>query len=362
MARKEMNLAILGYGGMGYWHAQHATKVEGVNLIGSYDINPHAYDDSPHIPVYESEDALFHDPRVNTVLLTVPNHLHKQYAIKAARCGKNVLCEKPAALNVADFDEMVAEAKKNNVLFTVHQNRRWDRDFNMVRKLYQDGTLGEVFNIESTLCSPNGTVHNWHRFPEFGGGMLYDWGVHLIDQLLMMIPKKLVSVYADMKSVHNPLVDDFFRVVLKFEDGQSATIMQSTFILKAAPRWLLCGSKGIAVINTFACDGEVYTTSELVTKLPPRIVENPAGPTRSFLPTPPGKILVGPLPEVETDWCDFYRNYVAVLNGEAEFVVQPEQVRRVLAVLQACFESAKTMQSVPFTYDQENEIVVTDIY
>ena len=100
MARKEMNLAILGYGGMGYWHAQHATKVEGVNLIGSYDINPHAYDDSPHIPVYESEDALFQDPRVNTVLLTVPNHLHKQYAIKAARCGKNILCEKPAALNV----------------------------------------------------------------------------------------------------------------------------------------------------------------------------------------------------------------------------------------------------------------------
>ena len=116
------------------------------------------------------------------------------------------------------------------------------------------------------------------------------------------------------------------------------------------------------MINTFACDGEVYTTSELVTKLPLRIVENPAGPTRSFLPTPPGKILVGPLPEVETDWCDFYRNYVAVMNGEAEFVVQPEQVRRVLAVLQACFESAKTMQSVPFTYDRENEIVVTDIY
>ena len=361
MAKQEINLGILGFGGMGYWHAHHATKVDGVNLIGAYDINPKAFDDSPEVYVFENEDALFDDPKVNTILLTVPNHLHKQYAIKAARCGKHILCEKPAALNVEEFDEMVAAARECGVLFTVHQNRRWDRDFNMVRRLYNEGTLGQVFNIESTLCSPNGTVHNWHCFPQYGGGMLYDWGVHLIDQILMLIPGKLASVYADMKSVHNPLVDDFFRVILKFEDGQSATIMQSTFILKPAPRWLVCGSEGTAVINSFSCDGEVYTTSELVTKLPPRIIDNPAGPTRSFLPTPPGKILVSPLPEVECDWSDFYRNFLDVLNGEAQFVVRPEQIRRVLAVLAACFESAKTKQNVPFTYDQEHEIVVTDI-
>ncbi len=361
MEKKDMNLAILGFGGMGYWHSQNAVKVDGVNLIGSYDTNACAYNDSPQVRVYESEDALFSDPAVNTVLLTVPNHLHKQYAIKAARAGKNVLCEKPAALTVADFDEMTAEAKKCGVLFTVHQNRRWDKDFNMVRRIYNEGTIGDVFNIESTLYSPNGKVHNWHQFPEYGGGMLYDWGVHLIDQILMLIPQKLSSVYADLKSVHNPLVEDYFRVVLKFEDGQSACLTQSTFVLKPAPRWLVCGDKGTAVINSFNCDGTVYTTSELVTKLPPRIVESPAGPTRSFLPVPPGKILESSLPEVHTDWTDFYKNYVDAINGEAEFIVQPPQVRRVLAVLEACFRSGKSFESVPFTYDQENAIVVTNI-
>lgn len=361
MANQDMNLAILGFGGMGYWHAQNAVKIEGVNLIGSYDINPNAYYDSPQVPMYPSEDALFADPAANTVLLTVPNHLHKEYAIRAARAGKNVLCEKPAALTVADFDEMIAEAEKCGVLFTVHQNRRWDKDFNMVRRIYNEGTVGEVFDIESTLYSPNGKVHNWHQFPEFGGGMLYDWGVHLIDQILMLIPKKLASVHADIKSVHNPLVEDFFRVILKFEDGQSACLTQSTFVLRPAPRWLVCGDKGTAVIHSFACDGTVYTTSELVTKLPPRIEENPAGPTRSFLPVPPGKILESPLPEVHTDWTDFYKNYVDVINGRAPFIVRPAQVRRVLAVLEACFASGKSYQSVAFTYDQENEIVVTDI-
>ncbi len=361
MKEQEMNLAILGFGGMGYWHAHNAVKVSGVNLIGSYDVNPNAYYDSLEIPVYASEEALFADPRVNTVLLTVPNHLHKEYAIKAARAGKNVLCEKPAALTVTDFDEMTAEAQKCGVLFTVHQNRRWDRDFNIVRRLYNEGTLGTVFNIESTLHSPNGKVHNWHQFPQFGGGMIYDWGVHLVDQILTLIPKPLHSVYTDAKSVHNPLVEDFFRIILKFEDGESACLSQSTFVLKPAPRWLICGDKGTAIIEDFACTGNVYTTSELVTKLPPRIEENPAGPTRSFLRVPPGKILISDLPQVQTDWTDFYKNYIDVINGRAAFIVQPPQVRRVLAVLEACFASARAGASVPFPYDKENPIVVSHI-
>lgn len=361
MARKTMNLGILGFGGMGYWHSRHAVKVDGVRITGAYDINPNAYFDSPDVHVFKSEDELFSSDEVNTVLLTVPNHLHKEYAIKAARAGKNILCEKPAALTLGDFDQMVAVAHQEGVLFTVHQNRRWDRDFNIVRKIFKEGTIGTVFNIESTLHSPNGKVHNWHQFPEFGGGMLFDWGVHLFDQILALIPGKLLSVYTDLKSVHNPLVEDFYRVILKFEDGQSACVTQSTFVLKPSPRWLVCGDQGTLVINSFACDGSVFNTSELVTKLPPRIEENPAGPTRSFLPVPPGKILESPLPQVQTDWTDFYRNYLNVMNGNGQFIIRNEQVRRVLAVLNACFESGKSGHSIPFVYDQEHEIVRTEI-
>lgn len=357
----QMNLGILGFGGMGYWHAHHAKAVEGVNIVGSYDNNPHAYEDSPEIKVYPSEDAFFADPAINTVLITVPNHLHKEYALKAARAGKNILCEKPAALNIADFDEMVQTAKEHGVLFTVHQNRRWDKDFNIVKKAYDEKLIGTIFNVESTLHSPNGKVHNWHQFKKFGGGMIWDWGVHLIDQILILIPQKIKSVYADVKSTMNAEVDDFFRIILKFEDGESAVISQSTYCLKPSPRWLVCGDKGTICIGSFACDGSLYTTTELITKLPPRIDENPAGPTRSFLPMPPGKLLEKPLPQVETDWTDFYKNYVDVMNGRAEFVVQPPQVRRVLAVIEAAFRSGETYESVPFVYDEEHEIVATQI-
>jgi scyllo-inositol 2-dehydrogenase (NADP+) len=352
-----MNLGILGFGGMGYWHAHNAVKTPGVRIAGSYDINPHAYDDSPEIHVYPSEEAFLNAPEIDTVLLTVPNHLHKQYAIKAAKAGKNVLCEKPAALSIADFDEMVRTAKECGVLFTVHQNRRWDKDFAIVKKAYNEGLIGEIFDIQSTLHSANGKLCNWHQFKAMGGGMIWDWGIHLIDQALQLIPHKIVSVFAGVKNALNAEADDFFRIVLTFENGRTFTISQSTYCLKPSPRWLVCGDKGTIVINSFACDGNLYTTSELITKLPPRIVENPAGPTRSFLPVPPGKLLVKPLPEVHTDWSEFYQNYIDVMAGKAEFVVRPEQVRRVLAVVDAAFRSGETKQSVSFTYDQESEIV-----
>ncbi len=71
-------------------------------------------------------------------------------------------------------------------------------------------------------------------------------------------------------------------------------------------------------MKTFGCDGNIYRTGKLLEKLPPQITETEAGPTRQFAPVPPGGIVTEPLPEVQTDWVDFYRNVDDVLNGRAE--------------------------------------------
>ena len=150
--------------------------------------------------LYKSADELLADSEVNTVILTVPNHLHKEMCLKAANAGKNVITEKPAAMNVAELDEMEAACKKAGVFFTAHQNRRWDRDMLIVKKAYDEGLFGIVFTIESKLHSGNGYMHEWHLYKKYGGGMIYDWGVHLIDQALFMMPGvKLKSIFADIK-------------------------------------------------------------------------------------------------------------------------------------------------------------------
>lgn len=346
-----VKLGIIGYGGMGEIHSKHAPKVEGVEITAACDIKPNRLEiiKERGFRCYDSADELLKDDGVNTVLLTVPNYLHKEMAVKAAKAGKNIICEKPVALNIAELDEMIKAVKENNVIFTVHQNRRWDRDFQIVKKAYEEKLLGNVFTVESCLHSANGLMHEWHIYKKYGGGMLYDWGVHLLDQMLYMFPgQKVLSVYADLKNVLHQEVDDYFKILLKFDNGITAHIELSTYILKPKPRWMMAGDRGTLYINSFACDGAIVRTSQKLDKLPPSITESVAGPTRQFAPTPAGVLYEDPLPESDVTWLEFYKNYVKVLNGEEEPAVKIPEVYRVLSLMEAVFKSSELNETVYF--------------
>ena len=346
----KIQLGIIGYGGMGKWHAQNAPRA-GVEIAAVCDIDPEkqAQAREQGYTTYASAEELLADERVNTVILTVPNYLHREMCLKAAAAGKNVITEKPAAMSVAELDEMEAACKKAGVFFTSHQNRRWDRDMLIVKKAYDEHLLGNIFTIESKLHSGNGYMHEWHLYKKYGGGMMYDWGVHLIDQILFMMPDaKIESLYCDIKNVLHEEVDDYFKILMKLDNGVTAHIELSTYILKYQPRWLAAGDRGTLVVNTFAGDGAIYRTGKMLEKLPPQITETEAGPTRQFAPVPPGGIIEEPLPEVKTDWVEFYRNVDDVLNGRAESKIKIPEVRRVLSVMEAARESAASGKAVLF--------------
>lgn len=132
------------------------------------------------------------------------------------------------------------------------------------------------------------------------------------------------------------------------DNGVTAHIELSTYILKYQPRWIAAGDKGTMVVNTFGCDGAIYRTGKMLEKLPPQITETEAGPTRQFAPVPPGGIVEEKLPEIETDWVDFYRNVDDVLNKKAESKIKISEVRRVLSVMEAAWKSSNTGEAVLF--------------
>lgn len=346
----EIKLGIIGYGGMGKWHAQNAPRAK-VQVVAACDIDEGKCKEAAQLGLktYPTAEALLMDPEINTVVLTVPNHLHKDLCLLAAKAKKHVIAEKPAALTVEELDEMEQACKEANVFFTVHQNRRWDKDMLIVKKAYETNMLGNVFTIESKLHSGNGYMHEWHLYKKYGGGMMYDWGVHLIDQILFMMPQaKISSLYADIKNVLHDEVDDYFKIILKMDNGITAHIELSTYLLEYQPRWLVGGDQGSLVIHTFACDGKVLRTGKMLKKLPPQITETEAGPTRQFAPVPPGGIVEEPLPEVESDWVDFYRNVHDVLNHHAEPKIRIAEVRRVLKVMEAARYSSDHGEAVVF--------------
>lgn len=345
-----LKLGILGFGAMGHWHEENARKIQGVEIVSVCDISENKMIDAKEkgIKAYSNVDEFLKQSEINTVLISVPNYLHKEMAIKAAKAGKNIICEKPAALNVEEFDEMVKAAKDYNVYFTVHQNRRWDKDFRIAKEVYDKKELGNIFTIESVLHGVNGRVHDWHVYKKYGGGMMYDWGVHLIDQILMMVNEKVKTVYADIKNVINDEVDDYFKIILKFESGITAHIELGTYCLTPQRKWFICGDKGTLVVNGFECKGNIIKTTKLLEKLPAKMAQTAAGPTRSFGPPADGVLIYEPLPEVKTEWTDFYKNYVEVLKGNEEFMVKTSEVRRVLALMSSAFESSEKNKTIEF--------------
>ena len=191
------NLAIIGYGGMGGWHhASLKSKVPEINVVGAYDIRPEIKEkiEANGLYAYGSAEELLADPKIDIVTIAVPNNFHKDYAIAALRAGKNVVCEKPVTMNSAELCEIIAVSKETGKLFTVHQNRRWDRDYRIIKKVLESGMIGKPYFIESRVQGSRGAMFGWRGYKENGGGMLLDWGVHLLDQLLFLVPSKVVSV------------------------------------------------------------------------------------------------------------------------------------------------------------------------
>lgn len=357
---KKFNLAIVGLGGMGNWHREmisgkgswNDVKLEGIdnlNVIGSFDIKEErqqfARDNG--IIAYESLEALLSDPQVDIVLCATPNDVHKEIVIKALRAGKNVVSEKPVTLNSKDLQDMIDVAEETGKIFTVHQNRRWDEDFLTVKKIYDEKLLGEMFRIESRVHGSRGIPGDWRGLPEHGGGMILDWGVHILDQALMMIPGKVKRVYATVTHITNELVDDGFTAELTFENGLVYMVEVGTSNFVELPRWYVLGRDGTAVVEDWALNGKMVRITDWSKNDAVPII-TAAGLTKTMAPRTEDTIKTEPLPIVRADIREYYKNVMAAIEGKEEIIVKLPQVMRVMKLMEAIFKSAETHQVVEF--------------
>jgi predicted dehydrogenase len=350
----KIKFGIIGYGYMGHVHVERLLKMKEVDIIAVCDNDSNKLLDAPEgIKKYLSMESLLNDPDINTVIIAVPNHIHLEAVTKAAQAGKHIICEKPVAMTVDELDQMIKVVQQCGVKFTVHHQRRWDWDFRTAKEVYDQQLTGEVYTIQSKLYGFNGNMHDWHIYKQFGGGMLYDWGVHLIDQMLFMVNSKVKSVYADVRNVINEEVDDYFKIILKFENGITGEIELGTYFLSDKEKWFerhwfIGGNKGSMYSDGFNPEGKIIRTSRLLTNVPGKNTMTASGPTRSFGPPTSGLLLTEDLPKVETDQMMFFDNFVKAMNDEEEFVVKIPEVRRVLALMEAIRESARIGKSVDF--------------
>lgn len=337
---------IIGYGGMGDWHYHNIKeRISGIDIKGIYDVRQEACDKakSKGLYVYGTQEEVLIDSEIDLVIIATPNDVHKEISIACLRYGKNVVCEKPVTMNAAELEEIIDVSKETGKLFSIHQNRRWDKDYKIVKKILEDHSIGVPYYIESRVIGSRRALHGWRGYALNGGGMVYDWGIHLFDQLLDLIDSSVVSVVPHLFSIYAQEVDDNFKVLMRFENGLSALIEIATNCFINQPRWHVCGYDGTAVIENWECDGRIVKLANTETlKWENDIVYTAAGPTRTMAPRPDDTTKKLTLPEVKTDWTDYYHNIVDVLDNGAELIVKPEQALRVMKLVDLIFESART--------------------
>ena len=343
------NLVVIGYGGMGGWHCQHALESDVVHLAGIYDIKKERAElaESRGIHAYSSFEEVLADKSVDLVTVAIPNDQHREVVIKALEAGKNVICEKPVTLSSEDLQAMIDAANKAGKVFSVHQNRRWDVDFLAMKQLYNSGDIGEVFNIESRIHGSRGIPSDWRGMKEYGGGMVYDWGIHLIDQILQIIPDKIATVFCRLDNITNKEVDDGFKLELMFETGKRAYIEVGTYNFIAMPRFYMQGMKGTALISDWREKCKVtqckhWHESEVVP------VQTAAGLTKTMAPRDSITVNEYELERPASDVHDYYRNFVKAIDGIEPQLVTHEQMMLDMKVMEAAFKSAELDQVIKF--------------
>lgn len=348
---KQYQIAIVGYGGMGRWHNVGIHKTERTAFCGVYDINPARMEQAlaDGIPkTYPSFEALLSDKQVDIVLIATPNNFHMPLACQAMEAGKTAVCEKPVAMSSKELQTMIDCSKRTGSLLTVHQNRRADADFLEMRDIVEKGMLGSVFEIESRVTGSNGIPEGWRQYKLTGGGMMFDWGVHLIDQILAMFPNKVSSVYCSLYHVAYKECDDGFKMILHFESGPAVTIEVGTSHYIEAPRWYVCGDRGSLIIPNWDCSGKIVRAKTHEVRFEEEIIYTKAGPTKTMAPRAKDTIEEIPLDgsKYEADYDIYYRNLADVLDGTAELRVKPDEAMRVMKVMEAAIESDRTRQAI----------------
>jgi scyllo-inositol 2-dehydrogenase (NADP+) len=331
-----INVGIMGVGRIAEdVHIPAIEKTPGLRLHSLGDATPARLDRAREryegVTLHSDYEKFLADAALALVVIATPTSLHRDHVCRALAARKSLVVEKPMACSSKEADEMLAAAKKAGTLFTVYHNRRLDSDYLTVKAAVDSGVLGKILSIGAHLTgsgSPEGYAveefnTRWRLEKKWGGGALYDWGSHLIDQTLQLAAGKPVSVWADMRNAKwSSEVDDHDQVMIRFEDGSIGEIQVTYVCWLSLPRWVVYGSEG-----TLRSSLDGWEDIEIHARL--------SGLEGSYRPKP-----------IPSDWHRYYRNLAAALEGKEEIMVKPVEAALVVDVIDAAMRSAATGEVV----------------
>ncbi len=335
---RPVRVGIVGLGRIGWCHhAQIIRQHGGFELVAVCDTQKAVREEvkaEVGCAAYASFGAMLKDANVELVVVATPTKFHQRMAIQALRAGKHVLCEKPSALSARGIDAMAAAAEAAGKVLTMHHNRRLDPDFLYVKEKIESGVLGKVFRIRRSVVG-FARRNDWQTLLKYGGGMIGNWGVHLVDQVLQLMAGPVTDVWSDVNHFVNPGdAEDDLIALLRDDNGLVADIEMTSVNAAPTPNWVVLGTCGSLWIQGSTAKMKVYDPAELAA-VTANDIPYAIGRQYGVIPGP-DKI---PWREIEEaakpvgQYASYYDNLYEGIRHGAPLLVQPASARRTYAVL-----------------------------
>ncbi|AEI37445.1 MAG: Gfo/Idh/MocA family oxidoreductase [Zymomonas mobilis subsp. pomaceae] len=205
---------------------------------------------------YDNFDKIANDPKIDAVYIILPNSLHAEFAVRAFKAGKHVMCEKPMATSVADCQRMIAAGKAANKKLMIGYRCHYDPMNRAAVQLIRDnqlGKLGMVTTDNSDVMDPNDPAQQWRlRHALAGGGSMMDIGIYGLNGTRYLLGEEPIEVRATIYSDPN---DDRFREVedrimwqMRFRSGALAH-GASSYSTTTTSRFSVQGDKAVLLMD-----------------------------------------------------------------------------------------------------------------
>jgi scyllo-inositol 2-dehydrogenase (NADP+) len=343
-----IEVGLIGFGLAGRaFHAPVIRAVPGMHLAAILQrTGNEASEKYPDVRIVRNLDELLAIRDIRLIVIATPNDTHGLLAAQCLAAGRNVVVDKPFTSTLAEARALVEFAKAEERLITVYQNRRYDGDFQAIRKLVDEGTLGRIVRFETNYdrFRPQLKPGAWRETTRPGSGILFDLAPHLIDHALVLfgLPE---AVTADVRiERENAVADDAFDIMLHYPRGMRAVLRSSILAAAPRPRFVLLGTQGSFVKQTVDPQENNLRHGNIPASGPWG-----AEPEENWgvLTIPDGdKFTQRRIPSANCDFRDYYANVRDALLGKADAAVSPEWALNVMRLLEMARESSEKRRTI----------------
>ncbi len=267
-----VRIGIIGMGNIGKFHADYllAGKVKRAQLVAACSTSPQKLESFKEkgVKIWGDAATLIRSKEVDAVIVATPHYQHTALGIAAIEAGVHLMVEKPISAHKADAERLIGTAKAHpNVKFAAMFQMRTEPRYAKIRKLIQDGELGQIVRI-------NWVNTDWFRSDAYytsggwratwkgeGGGVLINQCLHNLDMLqwLCGMPAR-VRGFCQLGRFHEIEVEDNVTVYLEWPNGATGVFISSTGELPGTNRFEICGTRGKIVLEK---DTLTFTRNEV---------------------------------------------------------------------------------------------------